>query len=290
MEAFSIKSIPKTIMKLFETIDYEIPAELSEFVLAVAQVETALPVRASMPMLPTGFPLLIYIYADIPNLNIQGKSFAPTKVPLNLAGQIDILGIQMEVNGTFGQIGLVLHPLTPYYLFHMSGGSLLNCWKDLLEALPDKTRTYFESISKDMEPTTIISSVLEAMKHLVEHRIEPIAWLDQTLMEIFAHNGVISLVELVRKSKLGERHFRRKFKEIVGVTPKYYCKVIQLNSVFEIIKSGSSEKLHSLALDCGYYDQAHFINDFNKFIGESPGRFLNGEYVHLKSYLGRTRA
>ncbi len=276
-------------MKLFEQIDCEIPLGLSDFVLAVVQGETTMPVQISMPMPATGFPMLIYIYRNIPNLTVHGESFTPTKVPLNLAGQIDISGIRMEVNGTFGQIGLVLHPLAPYYLFHMPGGALLNCWKDLLGVLPDKTRTYFDSISKDMEPSNIISLVIEAMQNLIEHRIEPIAWLDQTLMEIFAHNGVISLGNLVRKSNLSERHFRRKFKEIVGVTPKYYCKVIQLNSVFEIIKSGSSEKLHLLALDCGYYDQAHFINDFNKYIGESPGHFLNGEYIYLKSYLGRTR-
>ncbi len=276
-------------MKLFEKIDYVIPVELNGFVLAVLQYETESPVHASMLNPPTGFRLLIYIYRDIPNLNIHGKSFAATKVPLNLAGQIDISGILMEVNGIFGQIGLVLHPLTPYYLFHVPGRALLNCWKDLIEVLPHKTRKYFESISKDMEPSTIISLVLEAMQHLIEHRIEPIAWLDQTLIEIFAHNGVISLGDLVRKSALSERYFRRKFKEIVGVTPKYYCKVIQLNSVFEIINSGSLEKLHSLALDCGYYDQAHFINDFNRFVGKSPSHFLNGEYVHLKSYLGRTK-
>lgn len=276
-------------MKLFEQIDYVIPVELNGFILAVLQYETESPVHASMLNPPTGFPQLIYIYRDIPNLNIHGKSFAATKVPLNLAGQIDISGILMEVNGIFGQIGLVLHPLTPYYLFHVPGGALLNCWKDLIEVLPHKTRKYFEPISKDMEPSTIISLVLEAMQHLIEHRIEPIVWLDQTLMEIFAHNGVVSLGDLVRKSTLSERHFRRKFKEIVGVTPKYYCKVIQFNSVFEIIKSGSSEKIHALALDCGYYDQAHFINDFNRFVGKSPSHFLNGEYVHLKSYLGRTR-
>ncbi len=276
-------------MELFEIIDCEIPVGLSDFVLAVVQGETAMPVQTSMAMPATGFPMLIYIYRDIPNLNILGKSFTPTKVPLNLAGQIDVSGIRMEVNGTFGQIGLVLHPLAPYYLFHMPGGALSKGWKGLLEVLPEKTRKYFDSISKDMEPSTIISLILEAMQHLIEHRIEPIVWLDQTLVEIFAHNGVISLGDLVRKSNLSQRHFRRKFKEIVGVTPKYYCKVIQLNSVFEIINSGSPEKIHALALDCGYYDQAHFINDFTRFIGESPGHFLTGEFVTLKSYLGRTR-
>lgn len=274
-------------MTLFEKIDYEIPAILQPFVMAVVQGETSTVVQTSMSAPPTGFPLLIYVYNDYPKLNINGKSFVPTTVPLNLAGQIDISGIRMEVDGVFGQIGLVLHPLAPYYLFHTPGNQILNRWQGLLEALPNNSRKYFDSISSHISPLKNISRILAATQNLLEHRIQPIQWLDFSISEIFKHNGAISLAALIDETNMSERHFRRKFKEIVGIPPKYFCKVIQLNSVFEIIKSANSEKVHLLALDYGYYDQAHFINDFNKLIGESPVNFLNGEYVHLKSYLGR---
>jgi len=192
----------------------------------------------------------------------------------------------MEVDGVFGQIGLVLHPLAPYYLFHIPGNEILNGWKGLLEALPGNSKKYFDNIAREMDPLTIIDFVLEALQHLLKHRVKPIGWLDETMWEIFKNNGTVSMNDLVDKTPLSNRHFRRKFKEIVGISPKYFCKVIQLNSVFQAIKSGEAEKLHALALDNGYYDQAHFINDFNKLIGESPVNFLNGEYTFLKDYLG----
>lgn len=276
-------------MNLFEKIDFEIPVVLRPFVMAVVQGETSSAVQTNLPAPPTGFPILIYVYGEYPKLNINGKSLVPTMVPLNIAGQINISGIQMEVDGIFGQIGLVLHPLAPYYLFHVPGNEILNSWTGLLEALPSSSRKYFEAISREMEPHKIISLTLEAMQNLVKHRIDPIEWLDTTILEIFKTNGAVSMTGLVAKTPLSTRHFRRKFKEIIGTSPKYFCKVIQLNSVFEIIKSGSSDKLHALALDNGYYDQAHFINDFNKLIGDSPSNFLNGEFVRLKSYLGRNR-
>lgn len=255
--------------------------------MAVVQGETTSAIQTSMPAPPTGFPLLIYVYGDYPKLNIQGKSSFPTTVPLNVAGQIDVSGIRMEVDGVFGQIGLVLHPLAPYYLFHIPGNEILNGWKDLLEAVPKNSRKYFESITSNTEPLEIISVIFDAMQNLLEHRINSIDWLDKTMLEIFKNNGAISMSELVDKTPLSTRHFRRKFKEIVGTSPKYFCKVIQLNSVFQTIKSGNEEKLHALALDNGYYDQAHFINDFNKLIGESPVNFLKGEFTFLKDYLGR---
>lgn len=274
-------------MNLFEKIDYEIPAILRPFVMAVVQGETSSSVQTNMSTPPTGFPVLIYVYGDYPKLNIQGKSFFPTTVPLNVAGQIDVSGIRMEVDGVFGQIGLVLHPLAPYYLFHIPGNEILNGWKGLLEAVPENSKKYFEAISSDMEPLKIIALILKALEQLLNDRVDSIQWLDATMLEIFKNNGAVSMSDLVDKTPLSTRHFRRKFKEIVGTSPKYFCKVIQLNSVFQTIKSGNVEKLHALALDNGYYDQAHFINDFNKLIGESPVNFLKGKFTFLRHYLGR---
>ena len=267
-------------MTLFEKIDYEIPLILRPFVMAVVQGETASAVKTSITAPPTGFPLLIYVYGDYPKLNVDGKSFFPTTVPLNVAGQIDISGIRMEVDGVFGQIGLVLHPLAPYYLFHIPGNEILNGWKGLLDALPENSKKHLEGISRDMDPLKIIALIIEVLQDLLKHRAEPIGWLDDTLLEIFKNNGAVAIKDLADKTPLSYRHFRRKFKEIVGIAPKYFCKVIQLNSVFQVIKSGNSEKLHALALDNGYYDQAHFINDFNKLIGESPVNFLKGR-IHI---------
>jgi len=275
--------------KLFRTIDYQVPEKLQEFVMAVIQGETDTAIKASLAAPPTGFPLLVYVYNDYPKLNILGKSSVPTKVPLNVAGQIDVSGIRMEVDGIFGQIGLVLHPLTPYYLFHIPGNEIKNRWQGLLERLPKDLGRHFSSISTEIKPTENIAIILTALEELFKHRKAPIPWLDRSLFEIFNSNGAISLARLVDNTDLSERHFRRKFKEIVGISPKYFCKVIQLNSVFNVLKSGNTEKLRTLAFDYGYYDQAHFINDFNKFVGTSPVNFLNGEFEQLKSYLGRNR-
>ena len=278
--------LPTFFMRLFEKIDYEIPDDLREFVLGVVHGKTETVVTYSLPMPPSGFPLLVYIYNDFPWFLIEGKELRP-QVRLNLAGQLNISKITMEIDYVLGQIGLVLHPTAIYYLFHKKGDYLLNTWKSLHEALPPKASHLFPKLKQHSEPLNYIDNILSNLIALADHRIPTIEWLDRSVASIFQCNGNISLTELVGRSGISERHFRRKFKEVIGLTPKFYCKVIQLNSVFEIIQQDSSEKLHALALDLGYYDQAHFINDFNRLIGESPVNFLNGKYSDLKSYLGR---
>ena len=37
------------------------------------------------------------------------------------------------------------------------------------------------------------------------------------------------------------------------------------------MKGGRPARLADLAIECGYYDQAHFIRDVRQFAGISPG-------------------
>jgi len=57
-------------------------------------------------------------------------------------------------------------------------------------------------------------------------------------------------------------------------------------AVIRAMVENDHERLRSLALDHGFYDQAHFIHDFRKFVAMEPGRFLRDESQFLRTYLG----
>ncbi|PKL38936.1 MAG: hypothetical protein CVV44_08690 [Spirochaetae bacterium HGW-Spirochaetae-1] len=68
-----------------------------------------------------------------------------------------------------------------------------------------------------------------------------------------------------------ERDFRR----IVGITPKELSRVLRFNEAFNRINSGKCHDLQDLIFECGYYDQAHFINEFRLFTSLTPTAFIN---------------
>lgn len=275
------------IESFIRELDYEVPVELEPFVVAVIHGESKSAIHTNFPVHATGFPLLIYIYADnMPILHINGQMKRP-ECRLQIAGQVSEMEIHIEINGRFGQLGLMLYPSAPYYLFHKPGGYFLNRWRSHTETSPFNSTNLLGKLSQCTSPLPRITLLLNFMKSLLDKRLPPIPWLDESLVRIFRANGIIAQEELALKADLSNRHFRRKFKEVIGVSPKYFCKVIQMNTIFELLRSSDSVKLHHLALDCGYYDQAHFINDFNKLIGNSPRNFLNGQHAYVKSYLGR---
>jgi AraC-like DNA-binding protein len=76
------------------------------------------------------------------------------------------------------------------------------------------------------------------------------------------------------------KHFIDLFRDAVGLTPKRYCRVRRFQQALTGINRGQSVDWTEVALDAGYYDQAHFVHDFTAFSGLKPSEYLtrrNGE-------------
>tara|TARA_R110002050_G_scaffold92566_3_gene193741 strand:- start:36235 stop:37074 length:840 start_codon:yes stop_codon:yes gene_type:complete len=268
-------------------LDYDIPPELQGSVLGVIVGKSYKSVALTgQPMYATGFPLLIFSQGFIPEFKIDNLKLSP-KSKLNIGGQIYNATVKFSVNGILDNLGIILHPTATYYLFHKPGSYFLNRWKALGAESPIDCSQLIYKLSEDIDQEQRISLLLDYLGELLKDRLAPIDWLDQAIANIFKTNGIIQQSTLAEQAGISLRHFRRVFKNVVGMPPKYYCKVIQINTVFELLNTSATDKLHHLALDCGYYDQAHFIKDFNKFIGASPENFLSGRHAYVKTYLGR---
>jgi AraC-like DNA-binding protein len=90
----------------------------------------------------------------------------------------------------------------------------------------------------------------------------------------------ISLDDAISESGLSVRHFRRLCLERAGVSPKYLSRILRFRKAVQRIatmrarRSLAQPSWADFAVACGYYDQAHFIREFQEFAGCTPGRFL----------------
>ncbi len=91
-----------------------------------------------------------------------------------------------------------------------------------------------------------------------------------------------SLSDIAIKSGYSQKHFIHIFKTHLGLTPKTYQRIVRFNKVLEEIQKTNAIHWTKLCLDLGYYDQAHFIKEFQQFSGFNPNDFLKerGEYIH----------
>ena len=90
----------------------------------------------------------------------------------------------------------------------------------------------------------------------------------QFALRYFAHNPTIASVrETSRQIGWSERRFSQVFREEVGLTPKVWCRIQRFQRAVRQLHAGAEIRWAELALDCGYYDQSHFANEFRAFSG-----------------------
>ncbi|MBB4661261.1 AraC family transcriptional regulator [Conexibacter arvalis] len=79
--------------------------------------------------------------------------------------------------------------------------------------------------------------------------------------------------QLARRCHLSARTLQRLFHDYVGVSPKWVVQRQRLHTAAERIADEPGLDLGRLALDLGYFDQAHFINEFKAVVGRPPAEY-----------------
>lgn len=95
----------------------------------------------------------------------------------------------------------------------------------------------------------------------------------------------VSLDQLISHSGLSVRHFRRLCLERAGVSPKHLTRILRFQKAARKISAlgGLAQPSWAdFAVASGYYDQAHFIREFQEFAGCTPGRFLQSRRRDLE--------
>jgi AraC-like DNA-binding protein len=86
--------------------------------------------------------------------------------------------------------------------------------------------------------------------------------------------STLSIMHLSQKVGYSQKHMIDIFKSHVGTTPKKFMRVLRFQKAIQEIEHAGNIRWSQLALECGYYDQAHFINDFRTFSGYSPREYM----------------
>src|SRR6266496_4780993 len=110
-------------------------------------------------------------------------------------------------------------------------------------------------------------------KFLSSFRPSPDASADlsaQLVELIFDDPTILTVDQLAAKAGMGARSLQRLFKEYVGVPPKWVIRRYRLHELIERLHSDQAFDGAHLALDLGYADQAHLINDFRNLVGYTP--------------------
>lgn len=88
---------------------------------------------------------------------------------------------------------------------------------------------------------------------------------------IYQSKGTIRIKELNEKLFISQSPFEKRFRKVVGTTPKKFASIVRFNSVLDNLNKTKS--LTEICYENNFFDQAHFIKDFKQFTGNTPENF-----------------
>ena len=99
---------------------------------------------------------------------------------------------------------------------------------------------------------------------------ETVQLVDRIVRNILEDRELKTVDDLVERTGMTKRSLQRVFNEYVGVSPKWVIRRYRLHELVERLNSEEQPDWCQLALELGYFDQAHLINDFKSIVGYSP--------------------
>lgn len=225
----------------------------------------------SVKPLPNGYLEMFFNFnGDDVQLNASNYHF--TKATIFFVGLHDLYyKTHMASLSAVHSFAITFNPLGFYQLFGIRESELFNnvidgeCikkhFKFIYEKLcglenVEKMRDVFEN-----NVTSFIPACCE-VRHLV------------SILEYARYkHGLTCINEIVERFNINRRKLERLFSAHLGISPYHYLKILRFNYTLKRIALGHS--VIDAAIECGYYDQAHFIKDFKHIIGYSPANYLS---------------
>jgi AraC-like DNA-binding protein len=218
-----------------------------------------------------GFPQLIFHKQGIFNRVQECQSCRKTSFKSGIHGQTNKY-LDIDISENFEVIGVELFPYSLQTFFGIPAQAFLNQFPDLYSVIDSDDLQYSDCIinaNNAQEGIAIISRFLELK--IGEFTNPEIIFAVKKIIE---RQGILNIKKLADDCCRSQRHFERKFKELTGFTAKTFSRIIRFNSLRNNANY-KNKSLTDIALDFGYFDQSHFINEFREFSGYSPKAFFS---------------
>lgn len=190
-----------------------------------------------------------------------------------------LFGQQSEVSNRyvgkdFLLFQIVFRPGGLYRLTGIPSHQITNAYIDAETVFPaTELRKINEKLAESDNAHYMITCVEAFLKRRISQSKIDIHALDKVCNLMLSTEKKLSLDWLAHESCLSVRQYERKFMERMGVSPKYYQKIIRFEHAFRMKNQFPKLDWLSIALQCGYYDYQHLAKDYKTLTQQSPNEF-----------------
>ena len=257
---------------------------LSRFVECFWTLEGDKPSSAAERILPDGCVELIlnfgaeFLQHNDAHRQLQPRNFLVGQMTgpilISPTGPVQLIGIRFHPGGTAPFLRLPLHEITDQVVELGSLSSKLE--RELLLVTSDSASL--------LEKITVLEEFLtrELLSSEPDRRLMTLA------ARIVDSRGLVSVDQLANDAGISSRQLERRFLREIGLGPKLLGRIIRFQQVFRAVEQCDAAWA-AVAIECGYYDQAHLIRDFHQFAQQTPAVLFRHPSALTESFTRKAR-
>lgn len=256
---------------------------LAPFVEWYWSVESADPTPRVQKIVPDGYPEFIFHYGDPFRIRLADRW---NKQGRALVGGQMLKHFFLENTGVTEMFGITFKPAALTHLLQISMRPLTGKVIELSE-LPQTVSRMADAIGSCKTMSDRITAAEKFLQPLTT-KVPEEHVVDRSLAILREHAGLVPILPMCASLGITDRHLQRLYNKYVGLSPKYYSRIIRFSTIFTQMKEGKvswADVIHA----SGYYDQSHFIRDFKAFTGEDPSGFQFQEPSLTNFFAGKRR-
>jgi len=224
-------------------------------------------------IIPDGFNEIIFHYRSPYRIKLGGD-WEEQSLSL-LAGQIK-QHFFLENTGASGIVGIKVKPTALTHLFGLSMYQFTDRVVDISSVPALESLSIREQLRDTDDHDERVAKLNDHFKKLLSEKKYIKSAADHAVDLIFANHGMIPVSTITKSVGIGERQLENLFKKYVGLSPKFFMRIIRFNYIFKLVQD-NNQSWSGLAYEASFFDQSHFIRNFRDFTGENPSDYAFDE-------------
>jgi AraC-like DNA-binding protein len=253
---------PETTVPGSTLSDIEVPAELRAVVAHVTVYEERFADghETVERVVPDGAArVLVSLADDAVAVHVAGASTKPAVV--RMGGHVHGLSVTLRPGGTHALFGIPADELA---------GQVVP-WDRIAPVAHGELTAQLASAP---HAANRIAQLLAALRTLHRpHAAATTSVIREATRHLAQSTDARPVRTLAADLSLSERRVQQLFASQLGVTPSAWRRLQRVHTVIRRLRARDTSQWSRLALEAGFYDQAHFINEFRAHVGLTPGQF-----------------
>lgn len=223
-------------------------------------------------IVPNGMMELTFYHADKPGiLNHTQQAMEQTVISGHCTSPYDLV-----VTGNLSMFSVVFTPLGASMFFSVPMKEFFGCivparfiWHQDI----DRLETSMANTTDFTQKVRFVESYLLRQLSCKEDDFGQ-QRMKQSIELINKSRGMVEVETLASSACWSRKQYERHFQEIIGTSPKQFMRIVRFQNALHYKGHHPDISLSALAVESGFFDQSHMINEFKDLSGRTPGQYF----------------